>query len=585
MESSKESAGPSTPFQLAVGLQAMNAAVTPHLDMTLPASPDRSSTRAESLSPASSSSSSITDLASRLGPSPSAAAIQAAKDADAKSSALKALAGISKVVSRSRQVDAEALQAIKLQRAKVKAEGGPGSVSSHRHTRTLSTESLPSLPELTGTSLPSITPATGGSGAVASGGGFSTSTSSSMMPPPPSRGHRRSHSGIPLSSGGGGGGGNSSHLTGNGVGNNNSTANSSTHLQGGVIPPYTSPQSYSELLSGMGLADLLALQTAVDTEIQTQLSAAGLTPLNMGIGASPTGTHSPQSPADVLLSAQYASAVLASQQQQQLHASAFALQQALAGVASGVGMAHTTAATGSSQQQQHQMQYQQQQQQQQQQQRAHSTSGGSLGHSPIYGRSPKKGVPPFSSSGSGGSGGSGGSSNIIKHQLPHHSHHSRSRSIDAMILHNRSSSPLTPDSGSSGGLTAAASSNLSFGGLDGGAFHMDLTSMEDFVGGPQPPPTARSLDIGAPQPPRETSSAAFTSPEFSFLGASGNSLLVAPENVEVAPSPFTRSSSGSLGQPSFELEQQHAANEQQQQQQQLPLLFGNLQLGSFDPWR
>ncbi len=559
MESSQEPGGPNTAFHL----EPMPAG-TPIIPLdsmiTLPASPDRSSTRAESLSPASSSSSSITDLASRLGPtSASAAAIQAAKDADAKNSALKALAGIGKVVSKSRQVDAEALQAIKLQRAKVKAEAGPGSLGSHRHTRTLSTESLPSLPELTGTSLPSNMPATGLG--TSSGG----AASSSMMPQQPSRGHRRSHSGIPLSGGAGGG----SHLQG---------GSTSSHLQsssgGGVMPSRTSPQSYSDLLSGMGLADLLALQTAVDTEIQTQLSAAGLTPLsNLGIGQSPTGTHSPQSPADVLLSAQYASAVFASQQQQQLHASALALQQALAGVASNMGMNNTTPQS----QQQHQHQNQQ-----------HNQYSGSLGHSPIYDRSPKKGVPPFSSTGSGGSGGSGGGGGSVG--LLNEYQHSRSRSIDAMLLHQRSSSPLTPDSGSSGALTAAASSTLSLGGLDGGGgFHMDLSGMEEFVGGPQPPPTARSLDVGAPQPPREPASVTLTSPDFSFLGASGSSLLVAPEG-DLAQSPFTRSSSGSLGQPSLlqhleQEQQQHFAANEQQQQQQLPLLFGNLQLGGLDPWR
>lgn len=47
--------------------------------------------------------------------------------ADAKSSALKALAGVSAVVSKSRKVDAEALQTIKMQRAKARAEGhAPG---------------------------------------------------------------------------------------------------------------------------------------------------------------------------------------------------------------------------------------------------------------------------------------------------------------------------------------------------------------------------------------------------------------------------------------------------------------------------
>lgn len=512
----------------------MPASGTPlPLDMTLSASPDRSSTRADSLSPASSSNSSITDLASRLGPSSaSAAAIQAAKDADAKSSALKALAGIGKVVSRSRQVDAEALQAIKLQRAKVKAEGAPGSVGDHRHTRTLSTESLPSLPELTGTSLPSNLPATGGANTTSGGGGFSTPTSSSMMPPPPSRVHRRSHSGIALSgdgsSSGGIAGAGHHHPTGSG---NGSKPASSSHVQGsGAMLSQTSPQSYSELLSGLGLADLLALQTAVDHEIQTQLSAAGLNSLSMGIGASPTGSLSPQAPADALLSAQYASAMLGSQQQQH--------------------------------QQHQQTQY-----------------TGSLGHSPFYGTSPKKGIPPFLSLGNGGGIGS----------LPHNhdDHQARSHSTDALPEQHRSSSPLTPDSENGGPLAAVASSALSLGCNEGaGGFHMDLTGMEDFVGGPQPPPTARSLDVGAPQPPREPISAAFSSTDFSFLGASGSSLLVAPEENAV-PSPFTISSSGSLGQQTLLQKhdfEQNAASEQQQQQQ-LPTLFGNLQLGSLDPWR
>ncbi|KAL4441488.1 hypothetical protein ABPG77_001992 [Micractinium sp. CCAP 211/92] len=52
------------------------------------------------------------------------------KDAAAKSSALKALAGVSAIVSKSRKVDAEALQAIKSQRAKARAEGhAAGSLS------------------------------------------------------------------------------------------------------------------------------------------------------------------------------------------------------------------------------------------------------------------------------------------------------------------------------------------------------------------------------------------------------------------------------------------------------------------------
>lgn len=196
------------------------------------------------------------------------------KDTDAKSSALKALAGIGKVVSKSRQTDAEALMAIKAQRAKVRAEGG------HRHSRTMSSESLPSLPD------------------------------QSSTPPhvaPPARGHhRRSHSGIQLPT-------------------------PSAGLVASV--PQTSPFAYADWLAGRTLPELLALQKAVQNEIARQLSSISSGP-TVGGAVSPTRSVGSN---DALWSAQYAATLLTAQQQQhQDHT--VALQQALAHAAATINM-------------------------------------------------------------------------------------------------------------------------------------------------------------------------------------------------------------------------------------------------------
>lgn len=184
---------------------------------------------------------------------------------DAKSSALKALAGINRVVSRSRKVDAEALQAIKAHRAKVKAEGG------HRHSRTLSSDSLPPLPEL-----------------------------HALSPP-----HPRAQTSLVLPPG----------LAGTG-----SAFEAAGPGGPGVAPgvPLTSPRAYVEWLAARTLPQLLALQSAVDAEITRQLSGTRL-------GSGPVAS-------DALLSAQYAAALLAAQRQQQRDHAA-ALQQALAAAA------------------------------------------------------------------------------------------------------------------------------------------------------------------------------------------------------------------------------------------------------------
>lgn len=492
-----------------------------------PTSPDRISIRGESLSPASSSSSSIPELAARA--SSSSPISQAARDADAKSSALKALAGISKVVSKSRQVDAEALQAIKAQRAKVKA--GVGQTSAHQHSRTMSTESVPSLSEHSSSSVPQST-SSGGNG------GASGSVSSSAMLQG-SRAHRRSHSGIPQAAAYG------SPLT----------------------PTSTSPQTYSDILSCMSLADLLALQCAVESEIQKQLQSAGL------ISCASTSSQSPpQSPAEAIISAQYAAAVFATQQQQQhqhLTASAIAMQQTLAGV----GIEHMQMGGSNS-----------------------GSTSGSRAHSPL-GRSPRKGSRAGSC-------------------------HSRSHSTDTVLRH------CSPGGDSVLGAAAmlgpSANSNLSLG-LEG--FNMNLAGLGG-EGMPQAPPTARSLDVGAPQPPQPTTTA-FNSSDFSFLSdfqpkmdqAGGSHLgggahlgisghLLAPQGVPVnspfmhspgAISPHAMHHHPMMGEhhqlqqhqhqqqrsPSPPSSPQHHLSDlqHQQQQQQLSSLFANLQLGGLDPWQ
>lgn len=396
----------------------MTPLLSPHDASGQPTSPDRISIRGESLSPASSSSSSIPELAARA--SSSSPLSQAARDADAKSSALKALAGISKVVSKSRQVDAEALQAIKAQRAKVKA--GVGQSSAHPHSRTMSTESVPSPSEHSGSSVPQSTSSGG------NGGGSGSVSSSAMLQG--ARAHRRSHSGIPQAAYG-------SPLT---------------------TPTSTSPQTYSDILSCMSLADLLALQCAVESEIQKQLQSAGL------ISCASTSSQSPpQSPAEAIMSAQYAAAVFATQQQQQeqqhqhLTASAIALQQTMAGV----GIEHMQMGGSNS-----------------------GSTSGSRAHSPI-GRSPRKGSRAGSC-------------------------HSRSHSTDTVLRH--CSPGGDPVLGAAAMLGPSANSNLSLG-LEG--FNMNLAGLGG-EGMPQAPPTARSLDVGAPQPP-QPSTTAFNSSDFSFL--------------------------------------------------------------------
>lgn len=169
-----------------------------------------------SLSPVSSCSSILSAL------EPSATTRGVTSDQDAKTSALRALAGIGRVVSKSRQTDAEALQAIKAQRAKSKAEG-----SGHRHSRTLSSESLFHLRDLPSSQAHTPTKTHSDARAVV--------------------GHRRSHSGIPLS---------------------NVQMNSSP-----TAFAFLQTNTFYDLLAGKTLAELLEMRTAIDREISKHIAS------------------------------------------------------------------------------------------------------------------------------------------------------------------------------------------------------------------------------------------------------------------------------------------------------------------------
>lgn len=205
-------------------------------------------------------------------------------DNDAKTSALKALAGIGRVVSRSRQVDAEALQAIKAQRARAKAEGisvvngYPG----HGHTRKLSSDSMPDL---------------GNSRGQSTHGTISSQTLSRPQ-------HRRSHSSLHPPT---------SHAT----------------------LPLTSPGAYTEFLARRTLPELLALQRAVEAEIARQINSSTASvhqqKNSLAGGTPPSPSPSSTTPTtDSMVSAQYATALANSSHQKEQQDQAVALQQALA---------------------------------------------------------------------------------------------------------------------------------------------------------------------------------------------------------------------------------------------------------------
>ena len=192
----------------------------------------------------------------------------ARQDIDAKSSALKALAGIGRVVSRSRQVDAEALQAIKAQRARAKAEGGStsgthGTVKKN-HERNVSSDSMPDL-------------------MVNTRGHVSHACYPSKGTSRPQ--HRRSHSSL-----------------------HPPTSQASL--------PLTSPGAYREFLAGRTLQELLALQKAVEVEISRHINTSlqhRPAPANSMIGQETPVSPPPVAASnDSFLSAHYAAKLLGS---------------------------------------------------------------------------------------------------------------------------------------------------------------------------------------------------------------------------------------------------------------------------------
>eukprot|EP00887_Chlorella_sp_A99_P001161 scaffold14.g1161.t1 len=246
---------------------------------------------------------------------------------DAKSSALKALAGISAVVSKSRKVDAEALQQIKSQRAKTKAKGI--ALQSQRSGTPPPAEAPSPFAAAAGLSFgraASLDP-----GAGLPGGGAALAL-----------GHATS---LPTHAGGRGGGG-----------------------ARGAYAPASPPQapagapagSFDDLVAKLALGELLALKEAVEKQLTKQaLSLAGLRSASLGAPAPPPPL--PPAPADIV-SARYAAVLLSAQQssaaqaqaqaqlataqqaaaaqlsQQQAAAQAAAIQQALAAAAAAAGV-------------------------------------------------------------------------------------------------------------------------------------------------------------------------------------------------------------------------------------------------------
>lgn len=250
----------------------------------------------------------------------------APKKVDAKSSALKALAGVSAIVSKSRKVDAEALQAIKSQRAKARAEGR-----------------VPA-PLTTASSVPA--PAPGGAGratppapAPLGGGGGDGSIGLSPFATASSQGLVRTPS--------------SSNLTAS-LGGSRGAPQGSGLNQASSLPismhssqqqqrrrsisghPHSPGSEYDSLVCKMTITELVALKQAVEGQLAKQ--ALALAQLQASTQHSvQTDMLSQQYAALLLQNAQQAQLVQQlSSQQQATHAAA--IQQALSAAASAAGI-------------------------------------------------------------------------------------------------------------------------------------------------------------------------------------------------------------------------------------------------------
>lgn len=256
-------------------------------------------------------------LASSQASGSSAAAAAAAappvKKEDARSSALKALAGVSAIVSKSRKVDAEALQAIKSQRAKARAEGlTPGTATPGGTGR---------VTPPPGTVVPSVAvPAQEGPGISP----FASATSQGMA---------RSPSNNNISSLGGGLG----HATSLPI----SMHSAQRSRRSPASTPPASAADYDAMVSKMTITELVALKQAVESQLAKQAMALAQLHANQQQVPATTDMLSQQYAALLLQNAQQAQLVQQLSSQQQA-AHAVAIQQALSAAATAAGITSPT---------------------------------------------------------------------------------------------------------------------------------------------------------------------------------------------------------------------------------------------------
>jgi hypothetical protein len=244
----------------------------------------------------------------------SAAAAPPVKKEDARSSALKALAGVSAIVSKSRKVDAEALQAIKSQRAKARAEGlTPGTATPAGGTGRVTPPpgTVASVAAVGAQEGPGISP-------------FASATSQGLARSPSS---------------------NNMGSLASGLGHATSLPISMHSMQRTRRSPASTPPAssadYDAMVSKMTITELVALKQAVESQLAKQ--AMALAQLHASQQQVPATTD--------MLSQQYAALLLQNAQQAQLvqqlssqqqAAHAVAIQQALSAAATAAGITSPT---------------------------------------------------------------------------------------------------------------------------------------------------------------------------------------------------------------------------------------------------
>ncbi|PSC75921.1 hypothetical protein C2E20_1333 isoform A [Micractinium conductrix] len=249
------------------------------------------------------------------------------KDVDAKSSALKALAGVSAIVSKSRKVDAEALQAIKSQRAKARAEGHGPAGGAGAGLTSASSLSAPG-PAGRGTPPP---PASLGSGDAGVGvSPFASATSQGLVRTP-------SASNLAAALPPGGPLGQATSLP------------VSTHApqpprsrRSTTSTPPASAADFEALVSKMTITELVALKQAVEGQLAKQALALAQLQASSAPAPAPAADMLSQQDAALLLQSAQQAQLVQQLSSQQAAAHAAAIQQALSATANAAGITSPT---------------------------------------------------------------------------------------------------------------------------------------------------------------------------------------------------------------------------------------------------